>query len=232
MTDPVLLIPGFAQDARAFLPLICTLSIDRAVQIAIPSGSDVADMADQTIAAAPSKFHLIGQGLGGSVALDICLRQPERVRSLTLLGTSPLPKSPSRAAELETLIVKAQAGDMAGALKALTGFADISDAEEQTRIKDLFGETAFDLGTTLIVQQMRALQKRPGTQKMLHQIAQPSLVVAGAQDQIVPLQRQEGMAGLIPKAQIKVIKGAGHLVHMEAPIRVSELISDFLTMQG
>jgi pimeloyl-ACP methyl ester carboxylesterase len=64
----------------------------------------------------------------------------------------------------------------------------------------------------------RLLWERPGDPKFmryLHRIKMPTLIVWGEEDKIIPVQQAETWRKFIPNADIKVFKGAGHLVHLE-----------------
>ncbi len=62
----------------------------------------------------------------------------------------------------------------------------------------------------------------------LESIRSPVLVVCGTNDQLSPRRYSESLAGQIPGAALQTIDGAGHLVMLEQPRRVSGLLSVFL----
>lgn len=59
-------------------------------------------------------------------------------------------------------------------------------------------------------------------------ISMPTLLIAGDRDDITPLAKQQHLVKLFPKAQLKVIKGVGHLTHYETPEAVAHLIQAFI----
>jgi 3-oxoadipate enol-lactonase len=69
---------------------------------------------------------------------------------------------------------------------------------------------------------------RPRPIEVLEDVAVPALVVAGAQD--VPGFREMSavLARRIPGAGYHVVAGAGHMVNMEQPAAVNELLTRFL----
>ena len=62
----------------------------------------------------------------------------------------------------------------------------------------------------------------------LHRIRQPTLVLAGDDDPIVPLVNGRLLARLIPDAELQVIPGGGHLFVLEDPGAVAARVSEFL----
>jgi poly(3-hydroxyoctanoate) depolymerase len=62
----------------------------------------------------------------------------------------------------------------------------------------------------------------------LHRLRQPTLILAGDDDPIIPLANPRLMARLIPDARLRVIPGAGHLFLVDEPERVVDEIRAFL----
>lgn len=56
----------------------------------------------------------------------------------------------------------------------------------------------------------------------------PTLLIAGAEDDITPLEKQRELQKLFPQAQLNVIEHVGHLTHYETPVAVANLIQDFI----
>lgn len=56
----------------------------------------------------------------------------------------------------------------------------------------------------------------------------PTLLVAGAQDDITPLHKQKELHALFPNATLHVIENVGHLTHYETPDQVAEAIKQFI----
>ncbi len=62
-----------------------------------------------------------------------------------------------------------------------------------------------------------------------HLIRQPTLILAGAQDQVMPLVLIEELAKKIPNAQFKGFPHAAHLLFLEEADGVNRVILDFLS---
>ena len=77
----------------------------------------------------------------------------------------------------------------------------------------------------------RLLWEHPADPKFvryLHRVKMPTLIVWGDEDKIIPVQQAETWRKFIPGAEVKVFKGAGHLVHLEKPEAV-EAVAKFLS---
>jgi poly(3-hydroxyalkanoate) depolymerase len=62
----------------------------------------------------------------------------------------------------------------------------------------------------------------------LHRLTQPTLVLNGDDDPIVPLVNGRILAWRIPDARLHVVRGGGHLFLLERPAEAAQLVADFL----
>lgn len=58
----------------------------------------------------------------------------------------------------------------------------------------------------------------------------PTLIIAGAEDEITPLSKQRELQKLFKDAQLEVIEGVGHLTHYEKPKDVARFVQDFIRL--
>lgn len=227
MNEPVVMIPGLMCDARAFLHQVNALGRDRLVIIALPlQGARVEDMAKGFLESAPLRFSLVGMGLGGDIALDMARKAPERISRMVLISTDPLAEPQPAMMAREGRMIAAKAGRLRDALADEIPDAALADPLGPVRAE--LTAMGLGLGVEVFLHQSKAMQRRPDHQKTLRQIKVPCLVLAGAKDTIVPVRRQEFMAGMMPFARLQVIEGAGHLPPMEAPDAVNAALLEFL----
>jgi pimeloyl-ACP methyl ester carboxylesterase len=62
----------------------------------------------------------------------------------------------------------------------------------------------------------------------LGKIRVPTLVVWGAQDQIIPLECGQLYQQAIPGATLRVIERCGHWAHFEQPQALAEIVQEFV----
>lgn len=229
MNEPLVIIPGLMADARLFLPQMVRLGAERACHVCIAAkGETVEQMSEALMAGLPEKFALMGHGLGGDVALDIIRRIPDRVTRVVLLATDPLSEPPAQAAERETRMVMARAGRLVEAMVQEIPRAAVADSPWRDEIMALITDMALGLGEGVFLRQSRAMQRRPDQQKTMRKVRLPALVLAGRQDTLVPLRRQEFTATLMPYGQFQIIEDSGHLAPLEQPEAVSAAVEAFL----
>jgi pimeloyl-ACP methyl ester carboxylesterase len=225
--EPVVFIPGIGCDARAVLPQMLGLGVVHAVQVILPVQATVEAMSEATLLMAPQRFALVGQGLGGIVALDIIRRAGERVTRVALIATDPLAEEPKVAGLREARMVAARAGRLAQAMLDEVPEVALMDGPLRAEVLALQQQMVMDLGEGIYLRQCRALQRRPDQQKTLRKAAMPALIIMGAHDRIVPPRRAEFMAGLMPRATVQVVE-AGHLPTVEAAGDVTAHLTGFL----
>ena len=66
----------------------------------------------------------------------------------------------------------------------------------------------------------------------LHRLRQPTLVLAGDDDPIVPLINARILAHRIPDARLHIVPGGGHLFLLEQPAEMAALVTRFLAERG
>lgn len=229
VNEPILLIPGLLCDARIFLPQIVHLGRSHPMHVALPvQGDTVEQMSETILATAPPRFVLIGHGLGGDVALDILRRDNGRASRAVLISTDPLAEPPATAAAREARMVAAKAGRLKEVVAQEYPEAAFAPSEWRNEIMALLRDMALTLGEGNFLRQSRALQRRPDQQKTLRRANLPLLMIAGAEDSLIPLRRQDFAAQLAPHAKLEVIEGSGHLPTLEQPEAVTARIEAFL----
>ncbi len=81
----------------------------------------------------------------------------------------------------------------------------------------------------LIEKEMDLAQREPSfTLDQLKNIESPSLIIFGGEEQLYPLEAMQEMSNAMPNARLEVIPGGTHIVLMEKPKLVNQLILDFL----
>ena len=69
---------------------------------------------------------------------------------------------------------------------------------------------------------------RPDASSLLPLIQVPTLVLHGAEDQLIPLAVAQDMAAAIPGANLRVIPMAGHLLNLEQPDLFNNAVHSYL----
>ena len=159
-----------------------------------------------------------GLSLGGLVALQMALAEPQVVARLILSAAQARP--PAALMGFQQLLFAVMPEKM-----LLEGLAsDIPTRDEA--LLSAAREDARQTGKRGMRQAMRAAG-RANFRPALSQISKPTLVVCGSQDWAnLPAARElaRGIAG----AELRVIAGAGHVWNMEKPAAFTELVRGFV----
>ena len=235
---PVLLLHGFALDARMWRPQVRALAgAYRVITVDLPGfGPSPTGAGDATTARAivdtldaltSEPAHVAGLSLGGAVAVDLALAFPHRVRSLTLIDAVLLRHSPGARAW--------------PAAAALAKEGKLSEAREAWLADPLFAAASARPDVLSVVREMvddysgdhwsgRATTRFEVTDPAarLAEIACPTLVLVGEHDLPSFRAMADAYAAAIARATLEVIPGAGHLASMEAPDAVNARMGRFL----
>ncbi|MCX5907226.1 MAG: alpha/beta hydrolase [Deltaproteobacteria bacterium] len=243
---PVLLIQGLGYPSGMWFRQIPELAQQFRVLVIDNRGVGKTDKPDEeyTIALMASdaagllrslgirKAHIIGVSMGGYIAQELALSDPDMVNRLILLATSC---GGPRYMELTKSLwdeVAALAGlppreiIRRGMVLATTpdfyeknpGLIERSVAIRLENLQPLF---AF-------IRQSHAAYSFNSTDRA-HQIRQPTFILAGAHDRVMPLSLTQELAQKIPRSRLKAFPDAAHLLFLEKAESVNQDIGDFLS---
>ena len=188
------------------------------------TGADmVADAIGVLDALGVSRAHLVGLSMGGGIAQEVALRDPERVATLTLIDTSPVVgdyELPPMLDAVRTAVKKpAQEPDWSDREAVI----DYLVAGEQPFLGTVRGDDAtkreiwarvYDRTTNIAASQTNhwILDHGEAVQGALGDIAAPTLVLHGTEDPLFPYPHGEALAREIPDARLISLDGVGHEV--------------------
>lgn len=170
-----------------------------------------------------------GLSMGGYVVFAFYRKYAHRVAGLILTATRAGADSPEGKAGRDQAIATAQetgvAAIAAAMLPKMLAPATYQQRPELVRqVERILGRTSLDG----VLGDLAALRDRPDSTPTLARIDRPTLILPGADDQIIPLSEAEGMRAGIRDAQMIVIPQAGHLTSLENPTAFNQAVSAFL----
>jgi 3-oxoadipate enol-lactonase len=75
---------------------------------------------------------------------------------------------------------------------------------------------------------LEGMKERPDSTVLLSEIRLPTLILHGADDQLIPVKEAHAMKEAIYEAQLEVLPGAGHLLNLEQPEAFNNAVRRFL----
>ncbi|MBL0132429.1 MAG: alpha/beta fold hydrolase [Chitinophagaceae bacterium] len=211
------LISYFRQYNKVIVPLLPLLEMD----ILHTSVGGLAKFVHRFLEARDyQQVHLLGNSLGGHVALIHTLKHPERIKSLILTGSSGLFENgmgdsyPKR-----------------GDYEYIKKKTELTFYDPNTASKELVDEVYGIVNNRMKAIKIIALAKsaiRNNLGDELNQIKQPTLLVWGNNDTITPPFVGKEFNKLIPNSEIHFVDKCGHAPMMEVPDEFNAILHKFL----
>lgn len=190
------------------------------------------------------KTVILGHSMGVNVVLDFCRQQPNRVAGMVLAnGTAKRPletmfnmnvfqagfkilrKAYDFSPRLVELIWKTQNTNPISRLAiGMGGFNPHLTPKEDVQ---LYLDQIAEMDPRILIYLIENYDTYDAT-SWLHTIKTPTLIMAGDQDHIIPLEQQELMHQLIPGSQFEIIRHGSHCPQMDLPELFSQKIELFL----
>ena len=211
------LIEYFRQHNKVIVPMLPLLEMD----ILHTSVGGLAKFVHKFMEAKDcNQVHLLGNSLGGHVALIHTLKHPERIKSLILTGSSGLFENgmgdsyPKR-----------------GDYEYIKKKTELTFYDPNTATKELVDEVYSITNNRLKAIKIIALAKsaiRNNLGEEINQIKQPTLLVWGNNDTITPPFVAKEFNKLIPNSELHFVDKCGHAPMMEVPDEFNAILHKFL----
>ena len=175
------------------------------------------------------RVDVLGVSLGGAVAQQFTRQNPGRVGRLVLAATAPgLGGVPGNPAVLLKLVTPRRY-NQPDYYRRVAGTIYGGDARRDPNAL-LHGSVARFIERPSLRGYLSQLYAITGWTSVpwLHTLRQPTLVLAGDDDPIVPVINGRILAHCMPQARLHVVHGGGHLFLLERPAAMAGLVADFL----
>ena len=199
--------------------------------------------------------HLMGNSLGGAVAVRAAGTRPDLVRTLTLISPAMPFLDPRRSfhGRMLPLLMLPNADRLAARRLAMIDPADLArmviascfadprrfpeqrfaEAIEEARLRytvPWYADAYIRSLRGLVSSFLRAYLPGEGSMwRAAARIAAPTLVIGGRQDRLVDIRVAPQVARVIPDSRLLILEGVGHVAQMELPRAVARA---FLGMLG
>jgi len=170
------------------------------------------------------QIHLLGNSLGGHVGLVYILSHPEKIKTLTLTGSSGLFEN-----------AMGDSYPKRGDYEYIRAKTAETFYDPAVATKELVDEVFEITNSRIKVIKIIALAKsaiRNNLGEELGQIKVPTLLIWGKNDKVTPPFVAEDFHKLIPNSELAFIDQCGHAPMMEVPKAFNEILEQFLKEQA
>lgn len=192
-----------------------------------------------------SRVTVVGQSLGGGVAMQFVYQHPDYCQRLVLISSGGLGQdvgwtlrllSAPGAELLMPVIAPRPVVQVGNKLRSWFSAANISSPRgaemwsAYSSLSDAQTRQAF-LRTLRSVVDYRG-QAVSALNRLHLTSALPLLVIWGDADRIIPVEHGRALDGVRPGCRLEILPGVGHFPHVEKPNDVVELLDDFISTTG
>lgn len=176
---------------------------------------------------------LFGQSIGGMIAIDFAVRFPERVEKLVLAGTTPAFGGRDESFKREFLQARLAPLDAGKTMRELARefvpeiVGPIASPVDTANAVQSMSEVPLDTYRA-IVECLISFNRRDDICNIQHE----TCLIAGEFDQNAPAKTMQRMAEKMPNAEFHIVKGAGHLINLEAGKTTNAIARKFLNLGG
>jgi pimeloyl-ACP methyl ester carboxylesterase len=175
------------------------------------------------------KASIVGNSLGGRIALQMATDRPDRITKMVLMGAPGVGMTPT-----EGLAALRAYQPSHNAMRDLlrnyfaVDPAMITDDLVATRYEASIADGAYEAYRAMFFDPRHAGSELGISAEEVRAIATPALLVHGREDRVVPMQVSVTMLGLLPHADLHVFSACGHWTQIERADEFSALVADYL----
>ena len=242
--DPLVLVPGLGATSAVWDAVagklaesFCLILVDnRGVGRSVPKrpamslqdfAADLVELLDHLQL---PRAHIMGLSLGGMIAQQFARDHPSRVDRLVLVSCTDRFSPYLR--EITKLLGHALRyfpQEVFHRTVALLGTApEFLDAHQAEVDRKIASDGQNGILPSAVARQLRCLARHDREEERPDRVAAPTLVIAGAQDNLIPACYARRMAQQIPESEFLLVPACGHNPFVERPSTVLPRIVEFL----
>jgi 3-oxoadipate enol-lactonase len=167
------------------------------------------------------RAHVVGGSLGGPLAVYLAATAPDRVVSITAIGSALAIEGADVSAVLEVLQEKGVQGMFRDVIPEIS----VAPGTDQAVIERILAlANPNDVNTVAAIWGATiSADSRP----LAGQVRCPALVISGEHDRTCTVEQGREMAAALD-TELRILEGVGHLPMVEAPDRLAQLVAAHL----
>jgi len=235
-------MPGLAQSFTVVAPDLLGHGRSDKPQGDYSLGAFSCTLRDLLVALGHERATVVGQSLGGGVAMQFSYQYPERTERLVLVGSGGLGREVNPILRFlslpgaESVMRLGCAATVRGALASVgSGAARIGlrPAPVVAELWRSYASLGDDDARRAFFRTLRAVVDPRGqavsASNRLHLAAEvPTLIIWGDSDPIIPVDHAHAAHASLPESRLEIFEGVGHYPHCEAPERFVAVLTEFI----
>jgi len=235
-------MPGLAQRFTVVAPDLLGHGSSDKPQGDYSLGAFACTLRDLLVALGHERATVVGQSLGGGVAMQFSYQYPERTERLVLVGSGGLGREVNPLLRFlslpgsEAVLRLACAARVRGAIESVGSGAARMGLRPAPVVAELwrsYASLADDATRKAFLRTLRAVVDPRGqavsAANRLHLAGEvPTLIVWGDADPIIPVDHAAEAHAAIQGSRLEIFEGCGHYPHCEAPERFVEVLTEFI----
>lgn len=240
---PLVMIHGWGMHSGVWQPLVKRLSKDYMLYLVDLPGMGSSrpiepyhlyNLADEVAEVIPGVCDVLGWSFGGLVAQSIATSQPDRVRRLVLVGSTPcFVRKPDWQSAIDPEYWREFADDVNQDYKrTMLQFLTLmcmKASDARSTIREL--RAAFELKPTptqATLQRALHIMLESDLRNDVSSIRKPTLLIHGDRDTLVPVQAAHWMMQALPMGYLRVMAGAAHAPFLSHSDAFIDTLNQFL----
>ena len=175
--------------------------------------------------------HVVALSVGSVIAQSLVVTQPHLVRSLILMGAAPMFSEAGRGAMLQRSKDLKERGMQAVIAAAIERWFTDETIVRRPDIIDRATKTLM-ADDPLVHAALWDMMYHFDVRSTLSGVNCPTLIITGELDQSTPPSAAQAIHNQISGSELEILPSISHMVMLEAPDRINDLLHHFLAKQN
>lgn len=205
-------------------------------------GAHASFLRDLLVTLGYERATIVGQSLGGGIAMQFAYQFPQRVERLALVGAGGLGEEVNPVLRLLALpgvdlllpfVFQPWIRELTKLFGDWTKYIGMEPSTSTTEMWRAYASLVDPESRAAFVHTLRAVIDHRGQRVSAHDklyLAQdlPTLIVWGTDDPVIPVSHAQAALESLPGSRVEIMPGVGHFPHSEDPYKFSKILVDFV----
>lgn len=228
ISQPTVFFPGTLCDERVWIPVWAQLNCAQKAYVPLQWAENIQHMmmlTEDRVESFSEPVHLVGFSMGGYIASQYAINNPQKVASLTLIGYCSEGLSKQELEQRLLLIKTISSKKYKGASIARTQQFLHRQNHTNTELIKTIMTMSDDLGASVLKAHITSCTPRPSLTSQLASTSLTINIIGAEADLIAPPKQLDLMHKTLNNSHFDLITEAGHMMMLEQPTQVAALLA-------